>query len=314
MKRLVLVDGHSLLHRAFHALPPLTTPEGKPIGAVYGLARMLLKVFSNLEPTYVGVAMEAKGPTFRHEVFKAYKEQRPEMDKELEVQIKDAHQLLQVLGIPLYIAEGYEGEDLIASLIKQACPSKPGTGRYLAKPEGRRRVDEVVIVSGDRDLFQLVGGKVRVFVPEKGLSEGKLYGAKEIVEKMGLKPEQVVDFKALCGDPSDNIPGVRGIGEKTAKKFLQTYGSLEGIYNHLDELPVHVRKLLEEGRDQAQLSRKIAKIVADVPVKLELKKWDQGAPKKKQAQGLFREFGFKSLLKESDKVEGVSNKEQLKLM
>lgn len=296
MRRLVLVDGHSLLHRAFHALPPLTTPEGKPIGAVYGLARMLFKVFGELEPTFAGVAMEAKGPTFRHKEFEAYKEHRPEIDKALEVQIESAHQLLKTLDVPLYIAEGYEGEDLIASLIKQA----------------GEKVDEVIIVTGDKDLFQLVGGKVRVFIPEKGLSGGELYGTKEVAEKMGIKPEQVVDFKALCGDPSDNIPGVRGIGEKTAKKLLQKYGSLEEIYKHLKELPERVRRLLEEGRDQAQLSQNIAKIVADAPVRLELKEWDEEITKGKEVQNLFRELGFKSLL---EKKGGKDDREdQLKLI
>lgn len=296
MKRLVLVDGHSLLHRAFHALPPLTTPEGKPIGAVYGLARMLLRVFGELEPTYVGVAMETKGPTFRHEEFKAYKEHRPEMDKELQVQIGNAHRLLETLGVPLYLVPGYEGEDLIASLIEQA----------------EKRVNEVVIVSGDQDLLQLVGGKVRIFVPEKGLSEGKLYGAKEVVEKVGIKPEQVVNFKALCGDPSDNIPGVRGIGEKTAKKLLQKYGTLEKIYQRLDELPERVRKLLEEGKEQAHLSQRIAKIASDAPIKLELRKWDRKITKKEKVQDLFREFGFKSLLREKGGKD--EEKDQLKLI
>lgn len=296
MRRLVLVDGHSLLHRAFHALPPLTTPEGKPIGAVYGLARMLFKVFGELEPTFAGVAMEAKGPTFRHKEFKAYKEHRPEMDKALEAQIENAHQLLDTLGVPLYIAEGYEGEDLIASLIKQV----------------GEKVDEVMIVTGDKDLFQLVGGKVRVFVPEKGLSGGELYGTKEVAEKMGIKPEQVVDFKALCGDPSDNIPGVRGIGEKTTKKLLQKYGTLEEIYRHLKELPERERKLLEEGREQAQLSQNIARIVADAPVKLKLKKWDEETIRKKRVRDLFKKFGFKSLLKEGEAED--KSEDQLKLI
>jgi len=296
MRRLVLVDGHSLLHRAFHALPPLTTPEGKPIGAVYGLARMLFKVFGELEPTFTGVAMEAKGPTFRHKEFEAYKEHRPEMDKALEAQIENAHRLLKTLGVPLYIAEGYEGEDLIASLIKQA----------------GEKVDEVIIVTGDKDLFQLVGGRVRVFVPERGLSEGEFYGSKKVAEKMGIKPEQVVDFKALCGDPSDNIPGVRGIGEKTAKKLLQKYGSLTETYRHLKELPDRERKLLEEGRDQAQLSQNIARIVADAPVKLELKKWDEETIRKKRVRDLFKKFGFKSLLKEGDAED--KSEDQLKLI
>lgn len=293
MRRLVLIDGHSLLHRAFHALPPLTTPEGKPIGAIYGLTRMLLKVFGELEPTFVGVAMEAKGPTFRHKEFEAYKEHRPEMDKELEAQIENAHQLLGVLGIPFYIAEGYEGEDLIASLIKQV----------------GKKVDEVVIITGDKDLFQLVGGKVRVFVPKKGLAKGELYGAKEVAEKTGVRPKQVVDFKALCGDPSDNIPGVRGIGEKTAKQLLQKYGSLKEIYRHLGELPERVRKLLEDGKEQAQLSQKIAKIVSDAPVKLELREWSEEVTKKKKVQELFREFGFKSLLRD----QRSENRDQLKM-
>jgi DNA polymerase-1 len=294
MKRLLLIDGHSLLHRAFHALPPLTTPEGKPIGAVYGLARMLIKLFKDLEPTYVGVAMEARGPTFRHKEFKAYKEQRPEMDKDLEAQIPSAHRLLETLSIPHYIVEGYEGEDVIASLIEKAGKS----------------ADEIVIVTGDRDLLQLIGGKVRLFIPEKGLSQGKLYGSKDVVERLGVKPDQVVDYKALCGDVSDNIPGVRGIGEKTARKLLKEYETLEGIYDHLEELPEKTKKLLEEGKEQAELSRMLATIVSDVPVKLELKEWDESILQGEKAQNLFKEFGFKSLLKKlSDQGTGVSEQE-----
>ncbi len=297
MRRLLLIDGHSLLHRAFHALPPLTTPDGKPIGAVYGLTRMLLKLFKDLEPTHVGVAMEAKGPTFRHEEFKAYKEQRPEMDKDLEAQIPNAHRLLETLSIPHYIVAGYEGEDVIASIIKKV----------------GEKVDEIIIVTGDRDLFQLIKGKVRVFVPEKGLSEGRMYGAKEVAEKMGIKPEQVVDYKALCGDVSDNIPGVRGIGEKTAKKLLKEYETLGGIYDHSEDLPEKTRKLLGEGKRQADLSRMLATIVSDAPVKPKLKEWSEEVLQSKRAQELFREFGFKSLLKETAKPAEPDDS-QLKLI
>jgi len=280
MRRLVLIDGHSLLHRAFHALPPLTTPTGEPIGAVYGLTRMLLKLFADLAPTYVGIAMEAKGPTLRHKKFAAYKEQRPKMDEALAAQIDSAHRLLETLEIPYYLAEGYEGEDVIASLI-----NKVG-----------KKVDEVVIVTGDRDLFQLIGGNVRLFIPEKGLSEGKMYGTREVVEKLGIRPDQIVDYKALRGDPSDNIPGVRGIGEKTAKELLRHYGSLASVYMHLEELPQKTRKLLEEGREQAQLSQALATIVSDAPIKPELKEWDEGILRDKKVQELFLKFGFKSLL------------------
>ncbi len=255
---------------------------------------MLLKAAEELEPTFVGVAMDAKGPTFRHEEFAAYKEHRPQMDKDLETQVGKTHQLLKVLGVPSYLVEGYEGEDLIASLAKQV----------------GKKVDEVVIVSGDRDLFQLVGGKVHLFVPEKGLSGGKLYGTKAVVEKLGIKPEQVVDFKALCGDPSDNIPGVRGIGGKTATKLLGKYGSLEEIYRHLSELPEKTKKLLKEGEKEAKLSQKIATIVADAPVKLELKEWDKDLVKKKKVRELFQKLGFKSLLREEEN----ERKDQLKLI
>jgi DNA polymerase-1 len=280
MKRLVLVDGHSLLHRAFHALPPLTTPEGEPIGAVYGFARMLLRVFEDLEPTYVGVAMDSKGPTFRHKEFTAYKEHRPETDEELVSQIDTARQLLEILGAPLYALSGYEGEDLIASLVEQA----------------GQEIDEIVIITGDKDLFQLVGGKVRLFVPQGGLANGKYYGRKEVVERMGIEPRQVVDFKALCGDPSDNIPGVRGIGEKTAKDLLGAHHSLEEIYRHLSALPERTRKLLEEGKKEAFLSQKLARIVVDAPVELKIEKWKQGVARGEKAQSFFSKLGFKSLL------------------
>ena len=289
MTRLVLIDGNSLLHRAYHALPKtLTTSEGEVVNAVYGFARMLLKVVKDLEPQYLAVAFDVKGPTFRHLAYEKYKEGRPEMDIELAAQLPMVKQLLKDFEIPVYESQGFEGEDTIAALNFQFSIFNFQTPR------------ETVIVTGDRDVLQLVDKKTKVYSPLKGLSDPVIYDEKEVLERYGIRPDQIVDYKALRGDPSDNIPGVPGVGEKTAVDLLQKYETLEGVFNHLNELPERQQNLLRGQKEQAKLSRKLATIVTDAPVELDLGKCRVGDFRSGKALAALKKLQFRSLIKELD--------------
>ena len=283
MNKLIIIDGNAILHRAFHALPPLTTKRGEPINAVYGLVSMLLRVITELKPTHVVVCFDEKEPTFRHKAFPSYQAQRPHMADELSGQFDKARKFLEAAGIPVYSKPGYEADDVI------------GTLAALFK-------DDVVIVTGDRDILQLVDGRVKVYMPIAGFATAKLMGEPEVVEKMGIPPFQIDDYKALVGDPSDNYPGVPGIGPKTAIFLLEKYGSLEGAYKHLKDLPPQTADKLKKGREEAKLSKKLATIVRDVPVKVDLEKASKWDIDSKKVLDLFSDFGFKTLTERVKKV------------
>lgn len=261
MNRLVLIDGNAILHRAYHALPALTAPDGSLVNAVYGFASMLLKIHENLKPTHMAVAFDRPKPTFRKELFKGYQAKRPKMDEELVGQIERVHELVAAFGIPVFEKDGYEADDVIGTLSRKA-----------------KGIDQVIIVTGDRDILQLVvDEKVLVYMPTKGLSEAKLYGEKEVTERMGVPPKLVVDLKALAGDASDNYPGVPGIGPKTAVELLKTYKSLKGIYRNLKELKEKKTKMsagiiqkLIAGEENAMLGEKLATIDTNVPLSVNL--------------------------------------------
>src|SRR3989304_1840840 len=241
MSKLVLIDGNAILHRAFHALPPLTTRSGEPINAVYGLVSMLLRVIQELKPTHIVVCFDVKEPTFRHKALATYQAQRPRMADELSGQFEKAKKFLEAAGIPVYSKPGYEADDVI------------GTLASLYK-------DDVVIVTGDRDILQLVDGRVKVYMPIAGLATAKLLGEGEVVEKMGIPPFQIDDYKALVGDPSDNYPGVPGIGPKTAIALLEEFGTLDNIYKSIDKISPRTADKLKKGREEAKLSKKLATI------------------------------------------------------
>lgn len=247
MNRLVLIDGNAILHRAFHALPPLTAPDGSIVNAVYGFVAILIKIFNDFKPTYLAVAFDRPEPTFRKSLYKDYQAKRPEMDSNLASQIPKVQDVVRAFGIPIYEAAGFEADDVIGSLVKQASM-------------------EVIIVTGDKDILQLVDDKrgVKVFMPTKGLSEGKLYGEAEVVEKLGVSPKQIPELKALMGDQSDNYPGVAGIGPKTAVTLITRYGNIDTLYKS-DGLT----KKLMKGKENAFLSKDLATIRADVPIEIE---------------------------------------------
>jgi DNA polymerase I len=249
--RVYLIDGYSLLYRAFYALPQsIATTSGLPTNALYGFTSMVLKLLDSEEEVGLGVVWDAGIPAFRLEVFPEYKAHRSAMPDELRVQLDHLDEILEAMNIPAIRAEGFEADDALATLSKQV-------------PDGI----ELFIVTGDQDAMQLVDGPVRVLRTTRGVSETKTYGRQEVIEEYGVTPEQIPDYKALVGDPSDNIPGVRGIGPKGAANLLQEFDSVQGIYDHLDAVAAKgTRKKLEEGRESAFLSLELARMRFDAPV------------------------------------------------
>lgn len=260
MNRLVLIDGNAVLHRAYHALPPLTAPDGSLVNAVYGFASMLFKIFENLKPTHMAVAFDRPKPTFRKKMFEGYQAKRPKMDGELVSQISKVHDLVSSFGIPIFEKDGYEADDVLATLSREALnPKSKILNKSKIQNLNEPKIDQIIIVTGDRDILQLVvDEKVLVYMPTKGLSEAKLYGEKEVVERMGVAPKLVPDLKALAGDPSDNYPGVAGIGPKTAITLLRKHKSLEGI--------LKTKELSSSEKKSARLGKQLAMIRTDVPI------------------------------------------------
>jgi len=264
MNRLVLIDGNAILHRAYHAIPPLTAPDGSVVNAVYGFATMLFKIFQNLQPTHMAVAFDRAAPTFRKKLFKGYQSKRPKMDEDLVSQIDRVHKLVEAFGIPIFEKDGFEADDVIGTLSQEALNSK---SKILNKSKiqnpNEQQIDQVIIVTGDRDILQLVvDEKVLVYMPTKGLSEGKIYSEKDVIERLGVGPKQIPDLKGLMGDSSDNYPGVEGIGPKTALKLLTKYKSLQGI--------LKTNEFTKEEKESARMSYDLATIRRDVPIDMTL--------------------------------------------
>ena len=278
---LILIDGYSLAYRAYHALPTdLSTSKGELTNAVYGFASMLLNVLRDYKPNYMAVAFDV-GPSFRHQEFAAYKAQRAATPDELTSQLNRIEELVEAFRIPVYAAEGYEADDVLGTLARQAA----------------ERGLDTLIVTGDRDALQLVGPHVRVLTSGRRFSDVILYDEKAVRERFGLAPSQLVDFKALVGDKSDNIPGVPGIGEKTATRLLQQFGSLEGIYEHLEEVePPKVREALSAFREAVFQYRHLVTIVQDAPVTLDLERCRTGQYDVERVKALFRDLEFRTLL------------------
>ncbi len=296
-KRLILIDGHAVLYRAFHAYPPLTTSKGELINAVYGFTSILLNVINELHPEYLAVTFDRDKPTFRHVEYVGYKAQREEMPTELADQQNRVEEVVTALNIPIYALEGYEADDVIGTLAFQAKSQKLTTNNQL---------NEVVIVTGDMDALQLVDTDtavgVRVYVPAKGKIPAKLYDEEGVEGKYGgLEPEQIPDYKGLAGDASDNIPGVKGIGPKATIDLLMAYKTVEEVYKHLGDIKEKFgqrkAELLIAGQENAMLSKKLATIDTDAPIELELKKCEVCDYDKEKVIKLFEELEFKSLIK-----------------
>jgi len=269
-KRLVLLDSHAILHRAFHAIPDFATSRGEPTGALYGLTTMLLKTLDELSPDYLIAARDLPGGTFRDKLFEDYKGTRAPTDETLVEQLKKAPEIFEAFGIPVYCEPGFEADDMIGTIVKE-----------LEKNDGI----EIVIATGDLDTLQLVKGKkVQVFTLRQGITDTILYDEDRVRERYGFGPEHVADYKGLRGDPSDNIKGIKGIGEKTAEALITEFGSIEDIYKVLKSDPEEFEKagikkrvveLLKEGEKDARFSKELATIHCEAPIKFTLpeKEW-----------------------------------------
>lgn len=290
-KVLLIIDSNSIIHRAFHALPPLSTSKGEMVNAVYGFLLMFFKAIKEFHPEYIAATFDVKGPTKRHEKFVAYKAKREKAPNELYDQIPKVKEILEAFHVPVFEKQGYEADDLIGTISKKA------EQKQIHPPL------EIVILSGDMDALQLVNEHTKVFTSRKGLQDSVLYGKEEVEKRFeGLTPKQLTDYKGLRGDPSDNIPGITGFGEKTAIQLLGTFGSLENIYKELEEktenalaLKPRVVQLLSQYKDQAFLSRELATIDSNVPIdftfqELEWKNGNQG-----KIAGILRSYEFHSL-------------------
>jgi DNA polymerase-1 len=263
------------------------------VNAVYGFASMLLKVLADFKPTHWAVAFDRPTPTFRHEMFEDYKAQRPATPDELKGQIKKVHELVEAFHIPVFEVDGFEADDVLGTLSKQA--DEQGV--------------ETIIVTGDNDMLQAVLPRVKTLAPRRSFTDTVLYDEDAVEQKYGIKPEQLSDFKALVGDVSDNIPGVPGIGEKTATKLLQQYDSLRGIYDHVDDVvPAKLQDTLREYRARAFQSKKLSTIVKDVPIELDLKTCQVSNYDRNEAARLFQELEFIKLLPRLPGMKGEGSR------
>ena len=282
-KKLILIDGNAIIHRAYHALPPFTTKKGELVNAVYGFASTLLSVIAEFQPDYVVASFDLAGKTFRHEKFEDYKATRIKGDDELYAQIPRVKEVVRAFNIPIYEQAGFEADDVIGTIAKQIKQNKENI--------------ETIIVTGDMDTLQLVNDTTSVYTMRRGLSDSMMYDSKKVFERYGLTPAQIIDYKALRGDPSDNIPGVKGIGEKTAVTLLQKYATLDGVYANIEEIKGAVKEKLERDKVQAYLSKELATISLDAPVQLELEKAVLKDFNRETIVKLFSELNFFSLIK-----------------
>lgn len=302
-KNFVIIDSNSIIHRAFHALPPLKTKDGEIVNAVYGFLLVLFKLLKELKPKYFVACFDLPEPTFRKKAFPEYKAQRKKAPDELYAQIPMVKKVLKTFNVPVFELAGYEGDDLIGTLASS-----------LTK--GKEDKVKNIVVSGDLDNLQLVDENTLVYFLNKGVKNGLMYNAKMISEKFeGLTPLQLIDYKGLRGDVSDNIPGVKGIGEKTALKLIKEFGSIENLYKNIEksDLPKGVKEKLIEGKEKALLSRELSEIKRDVPLEVNMKDCEWGGYDEKEIVSMLKEFGFNSLIKNISTEEEKSVGQNLKL-
>jgi len=290
-KRLIIIDSNSIVHRAFHALPPLSTKSGEVVGAVYGFLLVFLKALGELQPDYIAATFDLPGPTFRHEKFKEYKATRPPTAQGICEQLPKVKEILKAFNISIFEKQGFEADDIIATISSLV--------------SGQRTPElETIILSGDSDTFQLVDKNTKVYFLRKGVKDTVLFDENRVLEKYeGLSPEKLADFKGLKGDPSDNIPGVKGIGEKTAIGLILKFGSLENLFKEIDEnseksveIPARIKEILIKGKEQAFLSKELSQAEKNAPIDFDLEKCHWQKLDKEKAKEIFEKFEFQSLI------------------
>lgn len=284
MKRFVIIDGNALVHRAYHALPRLTNKKGELINAVYGFILVFLKAIRELKPDYMAVTFDLAAPTFRHKEYEEYKAKRPKAPQELYDQLDRVKEVVRAFNIPICEQEGYEADDVIGTIAHQQ------KGKNI----------ETIIVTGDLDTLQLVDKQTKVYTFKRGINDSVLYGEDEVIKRYSLVPEQLVDFKGLRGDPSDNIPGAPGIGEKTATKLLKEFETLENLYRAIEKKPKIINLKLAEKliqfKEQVFFSKYLATIKKDVPLQIDFEKYSLANYDYQKVVDLFKKLNFHALI------------------
>ena len=293
--RYMLIDGNALIHRGYHAIPNLSTKTGENTNAVYGFTMILLKAFKDIKPTHIACTFDLAGPTFRHEQYKEYKATRVKADQELYDQIPRVKEVVRALNIPIFELSGFEADDCLGTL--------------ATKIHEQDAEAEVLIVTGDLDTLQLVNNKIKVYTMRKGITDTVIYDPKAVRERYGLNPDQMIDYKALRGDPSDNILGVKGIGEKGASDLIKEFRSLKNLYEEIKTkgqslgIKPRVLNLLIEQEAEAIQSYDLSRIRLDVPLDIKIAKYDFDLVHQKQILELFKQLEFRSLLGKLPKNE-----------
>lgn len=283
MKKLVLIDGNALIHRAYHALPPLKTKKGQLVNAIYGFVSILFKVIKELKPAYLAATFDLAGPTFRDIEYRKYKAKRVKPPQELYDQIPLIKEIVRALDIPIYEKKGFEADDVIGTIVQKTKDQKIKN----------------IIITGDLDTLQLVDKQTEVYIPQKGIKDMIIYDSAMVKKRYSLKPKQITDFKGLRGDPSDNIPGVAGIGEKTALDLIKKFGSLKKLYQNLSQSDLNPKleaKLLEY-KEEAFFSQYLVTIKRDVVIDFNLKKCRWAKYNKERVTKLLKKLEFYSLIK-----------------
>jgi DNA polymerase-1 len=299
-KRLILLDAHAILHRAYHALPDFSTAKGEPTGALYGLSTMLIKIIEDLKPDYVVACYDVKGPTYRHEAYKEYKAGRVAAEDDLVAQMKSSRNIFTALNIPIYDKQGFEADDMLGTIVEQL--------------KDRAEEIEIIIASGDMDTLQLVrGDEVKVYTLKKGIKDTIMYDEEAVIARFGFGPKLIPDYKGLRGDPSDNIIGVKGIGEKTATILITTFGTIENMYKELEAgneekfrsagITPRIIQLLKDNKEEAEFSKMLATIRLDSPITFALpeKSFKENLDMKKIG-GLWHELEFRTLTARLEKA------------
>ncbi len=292
MERLMLLDGYGLVYRGYYALPPLTTSRGELVNGVFGFASIVLRGLQDLQPDYLAVSFDLPGPTFRHEQYAEYKATRQRMPDDLRDQFPKVREVVKALRIPVYEMQGFEADDVI--------------GTITQKLESNENL-ETTIVTVDLDMLQLVTPRTRLMTTRSGVENTVMYDVAKIEERFGLRPDQMIDYKALKGDPTDNIPGVPGVGEKTAAKLIREFGSLDAMFARIEEVtPEKLRDKLRDHFDQIQMGRELSRIVRDLPVELDLEAARLGDYDRDTVVRLFREYEFRTLIERLPPMAGES--------
>ena len=287
-KRLIIIDGNSIINRAFYALPDMSNSEGLKTNAIFGFVRMMFKIIEDYQPTHMSVAFDKKAPTFRHKQYADYKAGRKKMPDELAQQLQPLKDLLDKFNINRLELEGYEADDLIGTVARL----------------GEENDFKVYIVTGDKDAIQLASHKTTTLITKKGVGEVEEYNYNSVLERYEMTPTQFIDLKGLMGDKSDNIPGVPGVGEKTGIKLLKQYSTIENLIEHTDELKGSIKKKIEENKDLALMSKELATIITNVPIEVKLEDLAYGDYNKDDVVEKFKEFGFTSLITKLLDIEG----------